>query len=228
MGYLFLELLLFLLVAFLVGLVIGYWIWAGKGNKTLHLEQDLATAQKALEDCQSARQRLEREDSATRGKLTEALARIASLEEAVAKAKQEAADASVAAAVAQEEPAPPPPPPAPAPSGVMSGIAQADDEAKAKLATSPFLDKPVGEPDNLKLIKGVGPKLNTLLNSLGVFHFFQIAGWSDADVAKVDEELSTFKGRITRDAWIDQATLLAAGDEAAFVERYGQMGESKK
>ncbi|MEO0411603.1 MAG: hypothetical protein AAF221_07175 [Pseudomonadota bacterium] len=223
MGYLFLELLLFLLVAFLLGLLVGYWIWAGRGNKSLMLEQDLATAQKALADCQSARQRLEREDSATRTKLTDAQSRIASLEEALEKAKQDAFDAAAAT------PEPSPAPQAdPAPMGIISGISQPDEEAKAKLSASPFLDKPVGVPDDLMLIKGVGPKLAALLDSLGVYHFFQIAGWSDDDVAKVDAEMTNFKGRIVRDNWIDQAKLLSAGDTETFVSRYGQLGENRK
>lgn len=69
--------------------------------------------------------------------------------------------------------------------------------------------------DNLKLIKGVGPKLEGTLNDLGFYHFDQIAKWSDAEVAWVDSRLK-FKGRITRDEWIDQAATLAAGGETEF------------
>ena len=69
-----------------------------------------------------------------------------------------------------------------------------------------------GQPDDLKKISGVGPKLEKLLNSNGVFHFDQIAAWNDAEVAYMDEQLS-FKGRIARDGWIDQATKLAAEKE---------------
>jgi predicted flap endonuclease-1-like 5' DNA nuclease len=70
-----------------------------------------------------------------------------------------------------------------------------------------------GQPDDLKEIKGVGPKLEQLLHSLGVFHFEQIASWRAAEVAWVDENLEGFKGRVTRDQWVDQARLLAAGGE---------------
>lgn len=58
--------------------------------------------------------------------------------------------------------------------------------------------------DNLQDIKGVGPKLEGLLHSLGIYTFAQIAAWSDDDVQKVDNHLK-FSGRIKRDDWISQA-----------------------
>ncbi|HUS54524.1 MAG TPA: NADH-quinone oxidoreductase subunit E [Thermohalobaculum sp.] len=64
-----------------------------------------------------------------------------------------------------------------------------------------------GKPDDLKLISGVGPKLEGVLNSLGFYHFDQIAAWTSADIAWVDARLK-FKGRIERDGWIDQARTL--------------------
>ena len=73
-----------------------------------------------------------------------------------------------------------------------------------------------GKADNLKLIKGVGPKLEKLCNSLGFFHFDQIAGWSASEVAWVDENLEGFKGRVTRDDWVNQAKILAEGGETEF------------
>ena len=73
--------------------------------------------------------------------------------------------------------------------------------------------------DDLKLIKGVGPKLETLINSLGFFHFDQIAKWSADEIAWVDQNLEGFKGRVTRDAWVDQARALAAGEDTEFSQR---------
>lgn len=78
--------------------------------------------------------------------------------------------------------------------------------------------------DDITRIKGVGPKLVALLGELGVTSYAQIAAWSDADVERIDAELGRFKGRITRDQWIAQATLLAAGDEAAFTDKFGRNG----
>jgi NADH-quinone oxidoreductase subunit E len=66
-----------------------------------------------------------------------------------------------------------------------------------------------GQADDLKLIKGVGPKLEKLLHSLGFFHFDQIANWTEEEIAWVDENLAGFKGRVTRDDWIVQAKVLA-------------------
>ncbi|MCB2095102.1 MAG: NADH-quinone oxidoreductase subunit NuoE [Rhodobacteraceae bacterium] len=73
--------------------------------------------------------------------------------------------------------------------------------------------------DDLKLIKGVGPKLEALLNSLGFYHFDQVANWNAAELSWVDDNLEGFKGRASRDSWIDQAKLLAAGGETEFSAR---------
>jgi NADH-quinone oxidoreductase subunit E len=66
-----------------------------------------------------------------------------------------------------------------------------------------------GQPDDLKKIKGVGPKLEKLLHSLGFFHFDQVAAWTEEEIAWVDENLEGFKGRVTRDNWVAQARELA-------------------
>ncbi len=69
-----------------------------------------------------------------------------------------------------------------------------------------------GQPDDLKRISGVGPKLEGLLHKNGVFHFDQIAAWNPEEVAYMDDQLS-FKGRIDRDNWIEQAATMAAEKE---------------
>jgi peptide/nickel transport system ATP-binding protein len=85
-------------------------------------------------------------------------------------------------------------------------------KAPAKKVTKPAgpqrLKKPQGKADDLKLISGVGPKLEQTLNKLGFWHFNQVAFWKKADIAIVDDELS-FKGRIERDDWVKQAKALA-------------------
>jgi len=75
-----------------------------------------------------------------------------------------------------------------------------------------------GKPDDLKLLKGVGPKLEQTLNELGFYHFDQIAAWTPEQVAWVDARLK-FKGRIERDGWIEQAAQLASGEETEFAKR---------
>lgn len=70
-----------------------------------------------------------------------------------------------------------------------------------------------GGADDLKLIKGIGPKLEKLCNSMGFFHFDQIAAWTADELAWVNSNLEGFKGRATRDEWVAQAKLLAAGED---------------
>lgn len=71
-----------------------------------------------------------------------------------------------------------------------------------------LFDKPEGDANDLKKISGVGPVLEGKLNDLGIYTYAQIAAFTADDIAKVDERLS-FKGRIERDGWLDQAAELA-------------------
>ncbi len=64
-------------------------------------------------------------------------------------------------------------------------------------------------PDDLKAIKGIGPGLEKVCHGLGIFHFDQIAAWTDAELAWIDAHLDGFKGRATRDDWVGQARVLA-------------------
>ncbi len=104
-------------------------------------------------------------------------------------------------------------------------------EASAK-ATAPTA-RPAGEAakpegleaareegaDDLKQIKGIGPKLEALLNSHGIYHFDQIAAWSEAEIAWMDDNLKGFKGRVSRDEWIKQARILAEGGTTEFARK---------
>ncbi|MGI9381221.1 MAG: 30S ribosomal protein S2 [Methyloligellaceae bacterium] len=90
-----------------------------------------------------------------------------------------------------------------------------DTEAKAEeVQVSAFkgLDALEGEADDLKKISGVGPVLEEKLNSMGIYHYRQIAAFTPEDIAAVDDALK-FKGRIERDDWLAQAKKLA--EEAA-------------
>lgn len=97
----------------------------------------------------------------------------------------------------------------------------ATDENRGSIVTRPeALSAPKGgKADDLKQIKGVGPKLEKLCNELGFFHFDQIANWTEAEVAWVDANLKGFKGRVSRDGWVEQAKILAAGGETEFSRR---------
>lgn len=76
-----------------------------------------------------------------------------------------------------------------------------------------------GGPDNLKEIKGVGPKLEALLHSMRFYHFDQVASWGADEVAWVDQNLQGFKGRVSRDDWVAQAKILAEGGETEFSKK---------
>lgn len=96
------------------------------------------------------------------------------------------------------------------------GILEGTDEGTRPEA----LDGPRGgKADNLKEIKGIGPKLEKLCNRLGFYHFDQIANWTDDEVAWVNANLEGFKGRVSRDQWVAQAKILAAGGETEFSKR---------
>ncbi len=71
-----------------------------------------------------------------------------------------------------------------------------------------LLAEPQGAADDLTAISGVGPKLQTALNGAGIFHYWQIAALTDAQIAALDSKLD-FRGRIERDGWIEQARKLA-------------------
>jgi predicted flap endonuclease-1-like 5' DNA nuclease len=112
-----------------------------------------------------------------------------------------------------QKPAPTPAPepvevaqePKPAPASTQSASSEPQKPAG--------LDGPRGgNADDLKKISGIGPGLEKSLNENGIYHYDQIAAWSAADVAYVDEHMLRFKGRATRDEWVKQAAELAAGD----------------
>jgi predicted flap endonuclease-1-like 5' DNA nuclease len=224
-GFLMGEIWLLLLVAALLGLFAGWLIWGRR-----------ATNDKATDETASLRSAL---DSCT-AKGRDQTARIATLERDLAAAKAKAADgaAQASATAASLALKAAPAPNAEAAGGVttmsQTGAAKADAEKPAMAkpttnseaaksdsgeTTAPKLaDKPQGltnarngKPDDLKLIKGVGPKLEALCNKLGFYHFDQIANWTAKEVAWVDDNLEGFKGRVTREDWVQQARDLMNG-----------------
>ena len=80
-----------------------------------------------------------------------------------------------------------------------------------------------GSSDDLCRIKGVGPKLKSQLNEMGVTTFSQIAGWDEAEIDRIDAQLGRFQGRIRRDDWRGQAAFLAAGDIAGYENQFGKL-----
>lgn len=120
-----------------------------------------------------------------------------------------AAPAAAPAPAAKAAPAPAPAAAAPAPA-----------PAAASDGTPEFLSAArEGGPDDLKQIKGVGPKLEKTLHAMGIFHFDQIASWGPKEQAWMDDNLEGFKGRATRDDWVPQAKTLAAGGSTEFSKK---------
>ncbi len=127
---------------------------------------------------------------------------------------------------------PPKPAPTPKPAVKQAEEAKKAEKPKAKKAEKaetkaekPKAKKPAtkkapaaGGSDDLKQLKGVGPALEKKLHDNGVTTFAQIAAWNAEDIADMDDKLS-FKGRIERDGWVDQAKLLAAGEETEFSKK---------
>ncbi|WP_419912591.1 NADH-quinone oxidoreductase subunit NuoE [Hoeflea sp.] len=77
------------------------------------------------------------------------------------------------------------------------------------------------DKDDLKMLSGVGPKIETVLHSIGIFKFEQIAGWKEEERAWVDGFLK-FKGRIEREEWVKQADALARGGVDEYVRVFGK------
>ncbi|WP_313804128.1 hypothetical protein [Sphingobium sp.] len=135
------------------------------------------------------------------------------------EARKPAAPVAAPPAPAPIAPEPIAPEPAPAPTTLVEPAPQ----PVAPIPASPAVTTPASDSDDLLKLKGVGPKLNSLLIELGVTRYAQIAGWNDADIAAIDAKLGNFKGRPVRDQWIDQAKYLAAGDLAGFEAKYGKL-----
>ena len=116
--------------------------------------------------------------------------------------------------------------------GIAAAAAAEQEVEQAEARTAPSPEPAPPSPavaasqegaDDLTRIKGVGPKLAALLGSMGVTSFAQVAAWDDADVERVDAQLGRFQGRIQRDDWRTQASLLAAGDMTSYEERFGKL-----
>jgi NADH-quinone oxidoreductase subunit E len=85
-----------------------------------------------------------------------------------------------------------------------------------------LFDAPTGvAADDLKLISGVGPVLERNMNAVGITTWAQVAKLTPEQIAAVEGELG-FKGRVTRDRWLEQADALATGGVAEYIKRFGK------
>lgn len=205
-GFLLGEIWVLLLLAALVGLIAGWLIWGGRrkvvadgsGAEIRQLRADLDSCQSQSKDKDDLIGRLE---ARLEGRGVDAAG---DKPKPVPKSAAKPAAAPLKAVDA------------PAPDFDKDGVHKGTNEGvKPKTLDAPR----AGKGDNLKKIKGVGPKLEKLCNKLGFWHFDQIAAWTDDEVAWVDANLEGFKGRVTRDNWVEQAKLLAAGGTTEFSKR---------
>ena len=127
---------------------------------------------------------------------------------------------------------PPPPPSAPlaAPRDEGDGVGDSMAAATADVAgevlgvdAHPDVAED-GEADNLQTLKGVGPKLASQLNAAGITRFAHLARLGPDDLARLDEQMGAFRGRLTRDRVVEQASYLARGDTAGFEATFGKLG----
>jgi predicted flap endonuclease-1-like 5' DNA nuclease len=107
-----------------------------------------------------------------------------------------------------------------------SGAAAASDVAGQVLGVRVHDELPGadGPPDDLEIMKGVGPKLVTRLHENGIARFEQLARLSDNEVSILDEKMGPFRGRLRRDRIVEQANYLARGDKDGFEAQFGKLG----
>lgn len=154
--------------------------------------------------------RADKGEGSTGDKAKKASAKTAKAEQdAIAKAAVEAAEKEATAKANAEAKA------AKAEAKAAKDAEKATEKAaKAKPAKAASVDV----ADDLKQLKGVGPKLEGQLHDAGVTTFAEIAAWGSDDITRMDGLLS-FKGRIERDGWVEQAKQLAAGGDTEFSKR---------
>ncbi|PID36452.1 MAG: hypothetical protein CR993_05135 [Rhodobacterales bacterium] len=192
-GFLISEMLFLIILAALLGLLVGWIIWGRR--KVVDRSGEVNALQGKLKECEAARAAAKQDIDRLNSELS-------------ARDHAALAAGGAAAAVAADS------------DGQVDydgdGVIEGADEGTRPETLSAARD---GQPDDLKMIKGVGPKLEIMCNELGFYHFDQIANWTADEVAWVDANLEGFKGRVSRDNWVEQAKVLAAGGTTEFADR---------
>lgn len=213
MAYLIIQIILYLLGAFLLGLALGWGLWGrlGRALNTTRTEQEPLRAEierlkTSLEACGRAYADLEKKQGRH---TTSDEAKVTELEPVNLLAPH--IDAKPVEVVV--EPVTPVEPVDP--DATVPPITQAKSRRKAPAAK---ID-PVMESEDLSRIVGIGPENAKRLNAAYVSTFAQIANWTADDIERIEDILG-FHGRVERERWIEQAKLLAAGDEEEFARRF--------
>ncbi|MAI90444.1 hypothetical protein [Ponticaulis sp.] len=100
-----------------------------------------------------------------------------------------------------------------APKAPSGSVAEAAASTATEETRPTSLDAPDGDADDLQRIGGIGPKIELILNELGIFHFSQIAAWTPGEAAWIDSYLR-YQGRVIREEWVAQAKELSSGAAA--------------
>ncbi|MEZ2329456.1 proton-conducting membrane transporter [Mesorhizobium sp. RCC_202] len=217
----------YILLAFIVGVLVGWFIWG-------RLRGELDSLRGDLDRTRSERDRLRADTDRLKGEL-DACGRARADLESKLRATPAGAGTSKATAPASA-PLMSTSPPATSTAAKPAPKAAAKKPASAKTAAAP---KPAaktaapkkaaapkavsGKADNLRRLIGIGPVNERLLKGQGVTTYAQIAAWTEADVKRIEEVLN-FDGRIAREKWIQQAKLLAAGNETEFARQFPTAG----
>ncbi len=218
-----LELVLWLLLAFFIGAIIGCLIrrlFAGEERNIGEASGNASAGAAAAAGgaAASATAKAAGDGGAALRKAEEEAARRKAEEEAARKAEEEAArkrmEEETARRKAEEEEAR-----RNAEAEAVARKAEEEETASSETVKPWGLSGPIGgKADNLTRIKGIGSKINRILNEMGIYHFSQIASWTEKEIEEVDEKLK-FRGRIVREKWVEQAKVLAEGGETEFSKR---------
>ncbi|MGE0280311.1 MAG: proton-conducting membrane transporter [Rhizobiaceae bacterium] len=243
MSYLVAQMLFYLLVALLLGVLLGWIVWGKRagglaGAPADRLYQENAGLRRDLEACGEARATLERRlaDALAAGPGTISASDQAPANNAISlPVSPERPISAERSDTAAEETQPTalmshPSSMRPKKAGGKKTVTHRPEppQKSKKMSAAAEAEKPKGmvQPDDLRRIIGIGPVNERLLHGEGVRRFAQIAAWKDADVKHIEEVLQ-FDGRIERERWIEQASLLAAGDDEEFAKRFPTSGSSK-
>ena len=211
------------LAALVIGVLVAWWIFHASRRTSVELEDSEAEAGAAKRN----QALIDSPPAAMKGDLDKVAADNLTRDFEENQAAKSAASPGAVSAAANTD-------------SIAAASADADAEAGAAVPAREAIRKmedvsPQASPetlsaapaasqsDDLRRIKGVGPKLVTLLSDQGVTSFAQIAAWDDADIDRIDTQLGRFQGRIRRDDWVSQARLLAADDIAGYEERFGKV-----
>lgn len=262
----------YMLLAFIVGVLVGWFIWG-------RLRGELDSLRGDLDRTRSERDRLRADSDRLTGELDACGKTRADLERRLREAQAapaastaptagtgpaKAASQAPAAVMSSPAPAktapakpapakpapakPAPAKPAPAKPAAKPAAAKAAPAAAASKASAPKAAAPkpaaakpapaakkaapapakaatTSKPDNLRRLIGIGPVNEKLLKGQGVTTFAQIAAWTPAEIERIEHALQ-FGGRVEREHWVEQAKLLAAGNEAEFARRFPSAGTS--